>query len=71
MNSAPWWLLLMSGAAIESACNMLWCIWFIRMDSLTPGMFSWLLVSAVGNTCVLGVSVCVWSYFDTKRRHGK
>lgn len=70
MNSAPSWFWLMVGMTLESIRNMLWCVFF-RMDSLTPSMFSWLLVDAVGNACVLGVSVCIWSYLDTKRRHGK
>lgn len=70
MNSAHSWFWIMVGATLESVCNMLRAIWF-GMDGLTPSMFSWLLANAVGNTCVLGVSVCVWSYFDTKRRRGK
>jgi hypothetical protein len=69
MNSAPWFW-LMFGSTLESVFIMLWCILF-GMDGLTSSMFSWLLVNAVVNTCVLGISVCIWSYLDTKRRNGK
>lgn len=56
------------GVTLESVCNMLWCVLF-RMDSLTPSMLSWLIANAISHVCTLAISVCIWSFLDTRKKN--